>query len=81
MLINSSAYDKVLTWDWDKHWLFDFNFINNSEHFRNLFLDPPLALQHSGKSDTNSKIKNFTNINNDQATYSLNKIKELERKI
>jgi len=60
MLIKNDAYDKILEWDWDKHWLFDFNFVNNSDHFKNIFIDPPLALQYSGFSNTERITKDYT---------------------
>ena len=76
VIFSNRSYDKILEWTFEKDHLLDWYI--NRENNKYVFIDPPLALQHSGKSDTNSKIKNFTNINNDQATYSLNKIKELE---
>jgi len=70
-----NSYDTILEWTFDKHHLIDWYI--NREANKYIYVDPPIALQHSGISNTNSKMKNFTNISNDQAQYSLNKIKEV----
>jgi len=71
ILIKKDAYDTALQWDWDKHWLFDFNFINNIQYFKNIFIDPPLALQYSGFSNTEKIDKDYTHENS-------GKIKEVD---
>ena len=60
LIINNSAYDKVLEYTWEKNGLFDY-FINSSL-FNNLYVLPVLALQHEGVSNTEKIIKTeYTN--------------------
>ena len=59
MYIKSMAYDKILEWDWDKNWLFDYNFINTIK-FKTVYLDPLLTTQRNGFSNTERIYKENT---------------------
>lgn len=48
--INSSAYDKILNYDYDKHGPID-HYINNDKYFKFITIYPFLAFQESGQSD------------------------------
>ena len=51
VIIEKSAYDKVLEYNWEKDWLFDYYI--NSNRFKNILLyDTKLAGQHGGYSNT-----------------------------
>jgi GR25 family glycosyltransferase involved in LPS biosynthesis len=54
--INSSAYDKILKYDYDKHGPID-HYINNDKYFKFIAIYPFLAFQESGQSDiTNNNV-------------------------
>ena len=55
VLINKTAYDKVLEYDFEKNGLFDY-FVNSS-HFKNVFIMPNLCVQHGGMSNTEKHIR------------------------
>jgi hypothetical protein len=71
IFINSNAYDKILNWK-ESDGLFDL-YINTINNFNTLIIDPPLALQNSGYSNTDKGFKNY-NKNSEQ----INKIKEID---
>jgi GR25 family glycosyltransferase involved in LPS biosynthesis len=51
VLYKKEAYDRMLEWDYDKNWLIDFKYINTNK-FKTVFIEPPLASQKEGFSDT-----------------------------
>jgi hypothetical protein len=61
VLINKTAYDKVLEYDFEKNGLFDY-FINSS-HFKNVFITPNLCVQHGGMSNTEKHVRADYNSN------------------
>lgn len=77
LLVSNDAYDTILKWNFDKDHLIDW-YINREKN-KYVYVDPPLALQHSGKSDTDNKNKNFNDNSNDQAVYSKTKIEEVNK--
>ena len=76
VIYKKESYDTVLNWSYEKDSIIDW-YINRMKN-KYVYIDPPLALQHNGVSNTNNKMKNFTNKSVNQGNYSLNKIKEVE---
>ena len=70
MIFNKSSYDKVLEWWWDnpnqqdKH--FDW-YTNTSKYFKFLYVEPPIALQRDGQSNTEPLTREYTKNNSIQS--------------
>ena len=60
MYFNSAGYDAVLNWDHSKNGLFDY-YINSYKVSKFLYVDPPIAIQYSGYSNTNKGNKDYNN--------------------
>lgn len=58
MYFNSSGYEAVLKWEHSKNGLFDY-YINSYEVSNFLYVDPAIAIQYSGYSNTNKGEKNY----------------------
>ena len=58
MYFNSAGYDAVLNWEHSKDGLFDY-YINSYEHGNFLYIEPAIAIQYSGFSNTNMGEKNY----------------------
>jgi hypothetical protein len=58
MYFNSSGYDAVLNWEHSKNGLFDY-YINSYELGNFLYIEPAIAIQYSGFSNTNNGEKNY----------------------
>ena len=60
MCFNKSSYDRVLEWDLIKQKdLFDW-YVNSRNRFKFLYVDPPIALQRDGKSNTNKSERKYS---------------------
>jgi len=77
MIFSKESYDTILNWSFEKDSLLDWYI--NRETNKYIYIDPPIVLQHTGLSDTNNKIKNFTNNSYNQGSYSKIKTDEANK--
>ena len=76
VLFSKESYDMILQWTFDKDFLLDW-FINREKN-KYIYIDPPLAMQHSGLSNSNSVVKNFTKNDGNQGSYMIRVTKSAE---